>query len=33
MKLRRFNLLDFAIAIGLGLLDEARKLWRERRPR
>jgi hypothetical protein len=31
MKLRRFNLLDAAILVGLGLFEDARRIWRERR--
>jgi hypothetical protein len=31
MKLRRFNLIDAAILVGLGLFEDARRIWRERR--
>jgi hypothetical protein len=30
MKLRRFNLLDAAILVALGLYEDVRRLWRER---
>lgn len=31
MKLRRFNLIDAALLICMGLAEDCLKLWRERR--
>jgi len=31
VKLRRFNILDAAILVGLGLFEDLRRLWRERK--